>query len=74
MAPNHHRPIGHTECLVDDAAETVTVSETLIQPLRQVTGFEGNGYGLRHHVGHVSLPFGCIEVAVGRRASLQWGG
>jgi hypothetical protein len=39
--PNHHAPIGFSQCLVDETVETVTASAALIDPLRLVTGFEG---------------------------------
>jgi hypothetical protein len=64
LKPNHHVGVGFSECVVPDADGTATASEGIIEPLRQVTGFEG-GTGTRRFVGSAELDIGCVEVSVG---------
>jgi hypothetical protein len=64
LKPNHHAPIGFSQCIVDDDVETVTASAEMIEPLRLATGFEG-GYFLRQFVGSAEMEFGCVEISVG---------
>lgn len=62
--PNHHAPIGFSQCLVDETVETVTASAALIDPLRLVTGFEG-GTVTRVFLGSAQIDIGCVELSVG---------
>ena len=72
LKPNHHAPLGFSECVLDSGATTVTASEAMVAPLRLVTGFEG-GTATRAFVGKVEIAGGCVDVTIGHSELINVG-
>ena len=63
LKPNHHAPIGFSQCLLQDDDEGAAASAAIIDPLRLVTGFEG-GTASRAFVTSRRTGLGCIEISI----------
>ena len=72
LKPNHHRPVGFSECRFDDSVSAHQTSAAMIRPLRFVTGFEG-GTATRAHVAAATTATGCIEVRIGTATLIEPG-